>query len=285
MTKKYDLIFGLGAACSCSQALRAAHLQLLSFPFDWVVPRLDCASYDNDLLHRVSSICNDFPDWFRKEDFHFRKDPKTNGMLDYFNERLGLVFLHDFPCGIPFDESFPAVQAKYRRRIDRFIHLLRHSRKVLVVRIERPDLDHTPPLAHFQSAKAELTAKFPWVDFDFLAFRPLPGIAFEDRSVERPETWLTCIAFDYRSKKPGAQPIAPNFRELTDALQALATVREYRTRDEIRRHRQSELQKKLAETGCRNQFEYRIFKLKRKLARHLPFLFQAPTPHPAPSHK
>ena len=35
--KTYDFIFGLGNACSCTQTLREADLQVLSFPFDWVI--------------------------------------------------------------------------------------------------------------------------------------------------------------------------------------------------------------------------------------------------------
>jgi hypothetical protein len=34
--ERYDLAFSLGAACSCSVALRRAKLQFASFPLDWI---------------------------------------------------------------------------------------------------------------------------------------------------------------------------------------------------------------------------------------------------------
>ena len=34
--KRYDICFGIGEACVCSQVLRKAGLQKLSYPFDWV---------------------------------------------------------------------------------------------------------------------------------------------------------------------------------------------------------------------------------------------------------
>lgn len=33
---RYDLIVGMGKACSCSMSLRKAGLQHLSLPFDWM---------------------------------------------------------------------------------------------------------------------------------------------------------------------------------------------------------------------------------------------------------
>ena len=33
---KYDLIFSMGEACSCSEAIRRLNYQDFSYPFDWV---------------------------------------------------------------------------------------------------------------------------------------------------------------------------------------------------------------------------------------------------------
>ena len=60
MIKKYDLIVPLGYACSCSQTLRRAGLQLASFPWDWlVVPPPS---------ERCRLICNGFKGWMNLED-------------------------------------------------------------------------------------------------------------------------------------------------------------------------------------------------------------------------
>ena len=60
MKKQYDLIFGIGEACLCSQALRNDNLQVFSYPFDWV--------YGTLLHNRVEILTNRFKDFFNKED-------------------------------------------------------------------------------------------------------------------------------------------------------------------------------------------------------------------------
>ena len=52
MKKKYDLIFSMGAACSCSSALRSAELQVASYPFDWL--------FGSDFCNRANIVVNDF---------------------------------------------------------------------------------------------------------------------------------------------------------------------------------------------------------------------------------
>ena len=72
MKKKYDLVFGIGAACSCSQMLRKTGLQFSSYPFDWL--------YGTDFSGRVDILTNDFKDFVNKEDLTFID--ATNGDKD-----------------------------------------------------------------------------------------------------------------------------------------------------------------------------------------------------------
>lgn len=273
MKPRYDLAFGIGTACSCSQTLRGAGLQLLSFPFDWITLRDESADRCDAIACRIDHICRGFPDWFAREDFHTlgenNGDHLTNGMLDCFNERLQMRFLHDFPRTQSLDESFPAVRTKYRRRIDRLLSLLDGARRVLVFRMERPNQAFETPLESFRSARAKLTARYPKASFDFIAFRLARGIPFERRKIERPETWLTVVSFDYRSPDPKAPPHEPNMSQTIAALGELASVRDYRTPEERKAKRRKDRQKAYARFGATNWLQYRLAKLRARIARRL----------------
>ena len=275
MRTRYDLVFGTGVACSCAQTLREAGLQLLSFPFDWVGPNARCPAYDEDVLRRVNHICNDFDGWIRPDDFQSRGpnggDHLTNGMLDYFNTRFELQFIHDFPRTQPFKQSFPAVLEKYRRRIARFTGLLHASRRVLVVHLERPDMPFVTPLADLRTARERLGAKYPSARFDFVLLSRTPGIPFAQRKVEHPEPWMTTITFDYKSPDPKAEGHQPDVKALAKALTDIATVRDYRTREEVRRHKQVLLGKKLAKAGCDTLLQFRWKKLKASIRKRIPW--------------
>ena len=274
MRKHYDLVFGIGVACSCAQALREAGLQLLSFPFDWVGPNARCREYDEDVLRRTDHICNNFDGWIEPGDFQSRGpnegDHLTNGMLDYFNTRFELQFIHDFPRTVPFEQSFPAVLEKYRRRIARFTGLLKQSRKILVVHLERPDMPFVTPLADFRTARERIRATYPDAQFDFVLLYRTPGIPFAQRKVERPETWMTTISFDYKSPDPDAEGHQPDIKALARSLSSIATVRDYRTREEIRRHKDALLKKKLEKAGCETILQLRWQRLKRSILKRIP---------------
>ena len=273
MRTRYDLVFGVGVACSCAQVLREASLQLLSFPFDWNGPNARCSAYDEDLIRRTGYICDDFAHWIELGDFRTRGpnngDHQANGMLDIFNDRFELQFLHDFPRTRPFEQSFPAVLEKYRRRIARFTGLLRASRRVLVVHLERPDMPFVTPLADFRTARELLSAKYPNAQFDFVLIYRTPGIPLAQRMVERPEPWMTTITFDYKSPDPRAEGHQPDIKALAKALADIAAVRDYRTREEIHRHKETLLRKKLAEAGCDTLLQLRWKKLKNSIRKRI----------------
>lgn len=233
MRRKYDLIFGLGPACSCSETLRHAGLQLLSFPFDWLNP----TNYDGDLLRRADFVCNKFNGWIRMEDFECLGEVSNTGMERCRNEALGLNFIHDFPFGKPIGETFDAVASKYQRRIGRLLQLISRSQSVLVVRLDLPHFDHATPLADCRLCREKLMCAFPGTRFDFLLFQPANGIAFADRIVERPDKGLVRIRFDYALPPgPGILPHAVNVRLTGKVARELVSVRDYRTHAERESH-------------------------------------------------
>ena len=57
MAEKYDLIFGIGEACSCTQILRKSLLQNCSYPLDWL--------YGLDFSKRVDILVSEFSDFIK----------------------------------------------------------------------------------------------------------------------------------------------------------------------------------------------------------------------------
>ena len=58
--KKYDLIFSIGEACSCTEMLRKCRLQFYSYPFDWL--------FGSTFLNRIKMLCDDMKTFINKEE-------------------------------------------------------------------------------------------------------------------------------------------------------------------------------------------------------------------------
>jgi len=129
MKNKYDIIFSLGRDCACAMYMKSAYLRACSGPFDWLT--------NADFETRIDLIINDFKNFLNKKDIvPLAKNPniQNDDKCDYYqNKRNGFYYFHDFPVNIPFDESFPAVQEKYQRRIRRFVDKIKQSDKVLLI--------------------------------------------------------------------------------------------------------------------------------------------------------
>ena len=260
--RKYDLVFGLGMACSCSETLRAAGLQRLSFPYDWVaVPAPDLAVRNHELVDRVRETCNGFPLWLAPDDFEFRGASSAKGKDRYFNRRLGLVFLHDFPAGVPFEESFPGIREKYRRRADRLTGLIRGARRVLIVRIDRPDSPVATDIADCRLALTEFTRFFPGTTFDFLLFSYAPDLPAGRMRIETFGPNLTRCTFDYKDRRPGTQAYQPDLPILANFLRSRFRVSDYRTKGEKNRFKESRRRERFAKLGARNRLEYELKRL------------------------
>lgn len=131
---KYDFVFGLGEACSCTQMLRKCRLQFVSNPYDWL--------FGSDILTRVKILANNyegFIDFDDLEDTHSDNKSEKNPCEIFRNKRNNISFNHDFPYGKPLSETYDAVNEKYKRRAQRQIKTIENSSKVLAVYLQIPN--------------------------------------------------------------------------------------------------------------------------------------------------
>ena len=180
MKKKYDVIFSMGAACSCSQALREAGLQFASFPFDWVG--------GPGMSFKAQMMVDDFAGWFAPGTLTRIEAPKFS-TCTWYRDKFGFTPLHDFPVEVPLEERLPVVQAKYRRRIDRFTRLLDAARRVLVVHVESEGFT-TSSVEDAVNARKTLARRWPGVAFDMLVVKYREGVPLSRRSDETGDGWL-----------------------------------------------------------------------------------------------
>lgn len=224
--KKYDLAFGVGAACSCTQVLRAAGLQYLSFPFDWV--------FGATIEDRVDCICEHFSEFLNITDLEFLQVHPFNGKDIYVNKKTGIVFNHDFPSGIPLSQGLTGVKLKYDRRSARLLSLIEKSNRILVLWV-----------GHAETNEQNSTRKSSWKDaaeyiegrlcrsfgdkFDLLLFQHKDGVRMDKREVVRYSRRVTKVAFDFKSKKMDAPGYAINTQSLVWLLKKRFRVKDYRT--------------------------------------------------------
>ena len=166
MKEKYDLIFGIGEACSCTSALRAARLQFASYPFDWL--------YGTDFIGRCTILASKFNRFIKQsdlEDMHQTNQDTHNLCEIYHNKHNDLTFNHDFAFGYSLDKTYPTVYEKYMRRISRLLESVNKSHRVLVVYIETPFIGHEfvndSMLIHGHEI---IKRAFPNTEFDLLYF-------------------------------------------------------------------------------------------------------------------
>lgn len=94
-------------------------------------------AYGGDFATRSELISNNFQDFLRENDLEFLE--KNPGAPDdkrcdfYKNSVTGLSFLHDFPVGVPLEQSFSSIQSKYNRRIERLYANIHKAKTVLLV--------------------------------------------------------------------------------------------------------------------------------------------------------
>ncbi len=263
--KTYDFAFSLGRACACSQTLRKADMQYLSLPWDWIA--VDFDQNAPDLPYRIDIICNDFKDWFDRKDFVYRGPNAGPGKDQYVNERTGVVFLHDFPKGMPLDESFHAVREKYNRRVARFMQLIREVRgPILAVCMDSPMASPTP-LEDCRTARRRLAEHFPGARFDFLKITLEPGRELSNLVDETVEDGLYHIAFDYKDYRPGCKEYDVDQNTVATLLKERFTVRDYRTEDEIRAMRERTRAVKMREAGASSRLEYLLIRIRRHLGK------------------
>ena len=268
MIKKYDLIVPLGYACSCSQTLRRAGLQLASFPWDWVgVPPPS---------ERCRLICDGFKDWMNLEDLTWAGKNDTFGHEEVLNSRTGLIIMHDFVQGTPIDKQYPAIATKYKRRIARLDRLLGESRRVLLVHIETPVSPGLLPPEDCRKAMETMSARYPNAKFEFLLVSLEPGRSIEDRVDETPLPGVRRIAFDFKARASDAPAYGIEIDMVANLLKREYSVRDYRTKEEIAaflkaraQKRREKLARKMDALGAETPVQYWLFRLRRTVRKVL----------------
>lgn len=162
--KTYDLYFPLGASCACTQILRHCKIQFRSFPFDWLIGA--------DIVDRATILANHFKDFLKKEAMECVEESKRNRGRDIWrNNDSGLLFMHDFTHGTPFEEEYPIVYQKYQRRAKRLIQQISSSKRVLAVYAEHPCDTKSLTKEQMVNARRILSEAFPAVHIDLLYLR------------------------------------------------------------------------------------------------------------------
>ena len=203
--KKYDFVFGIGEACSCSTALRAAHLQIQSFPTDWLSGL--------DIKGRTALVVSDFQDFFNAEDLKYTGDNKKSDT--YVNTRTGITFYHDFPLHSDFTAQYPSVKAKYDKRIVRMLSAIKNARNALIVYMNIPTREKERPAdEELISCLTAFEKHFPDTKFDLLYLTNDSDIPYKKRTVEQVRNNLFVVSFAYRPNKKKVSPMAVKKRDL-----------------------------------------------------------------------
>jgi len=240
----YDFVFGLGPACSCSQSLRAAGLQLTSLPFDW--------NGLQTIADRRMLIESDFADWMRREDFE-RVPEEIAGRSNFWvNHRIRCSFAHDFKQEAISEAEIAAVAEKYRRRIERMKSLIAASHRVLVVWVQIGSFPE-PAVSEMSSFRSWAEARWPGIRFDMLFFRWRQGVPMA-RAEDSEADGVRIVSFDYQDKR---QKLWFADHDMVGGwLRRHYAVRDYRTADEKARWRRQVREKKFARFGVRTWLGY-----------------------------
>ncbi len=191
--KKYDLIFPIGEACSCSSTLRHANLQIQSFPFDWL--------FGSDFLSRIKILLNNFENLIRLEDIECTGDNGIPSHLcDIYTNRVnGLGFNHDFLHGADVTKEIAEVAAKYQRRAERLLTKAHSAEKILAVWVDSPGCRwFAKDNELFIEGQKLLQEKFPNARVDLLVFIWDKGRPIKKALTEQVSENITKYTFDYQ---------------------------------------------------------------------------------------
>lgn len=205
--RRYDFIFSLGQACSCTENLRKARMQVFSYPFDWL--------YGTDLENRVKLLTSNFKGWFNEEDFSFMEDKPGSRFHVYKNRKTGLVFNHDFPQAEDFKTGYASVSGKYGRRVARLLNKIETSPKVLAVYIEQPYTEDFVADAKLIELQRLLAERFGAGVIDLLYVHKGRSRQAEWRDVAG---GVMILALDYKSTDPNAFDYQVDRRCLSKSL-------------------------------------------------------------------
>lgn len=256
----YDLVFGVGGACSCSWALRNSNLQFASYPFDWVA-RVD-------LKGRSQIIADDFKNWLLKDQLWFEEGTASYNNDIYHNRKTGIGFNHDFPKGVSLDDSFDSVQEKYRRRIDRLFAHIRRSKRVLIVWIGFPE-GGAVPNDHIEFCLDTFRVKFPGVDFRMFVLECERGVSARDMKRELGDSFEK-LSFDYEDRTKAGSRFQVRMDLVQSQLKGIH-AKDFRTPEQKRSYKALAHEKRLgkyAQFGAKTWLGYVVCKWRAKLRKH-----------------
>ncbi|MBQ8465171.1 MAG: hypothetical protein IJ545_04095 [Alphaproteobacteria bacterium] len=192
--KKYDLIFSVGNTCACSVLLRRNKLQYASYPLDWV--GLDPFS------DKIQWLLTHFEHFLNKESLVITERPsneETDMNCEYCKDiKTGCYFVHDFPIGIPLEQSFADIESKYQRRIERLYQRLAKSKKTLIIWYS---LDGRLDADELKESQQKLNKYFNPTQFDILVIENSKDVkGFQEENISEGITRITYDMFNIEPK-------------------------------------------------------------------------------------
>ena len=167
LSAKYDFVCSIGSDCGCAGHLVRNRLRRASCPFDWI------GVWYGGIVSAARLVESDFAGFFLLENMQREPNPPRAAQDDhdhdyYHDVSLRIDTAHDFPVGVPLEEAYPEVRAKYDRRISRFYETMRTSRRTLLVYWTWRDCPSSDDILR---AAEIFRAKFPGRCIDLLAMR------------------------------------------------------------------------------------------------------------------
>jgi len=190
--KIYDLVFSIGEACSCTQAIRSAGLQLKSYPLDWL--------FGSNFEGRCEILANRFENFINKKDLEYTYSERSIKCNAYHNIQNDITFNHDFLESVSFDEMYELVKKKYDRRIKRLLKQINKSKNILVVYIETPTKTHASISDECIIKSVQLVKDaYKNKNFDFLYFSNVKE-NFRENNITKDIKKIECAYKDYSSE-------------------------------------------------------------------------------------
>lgn len=190
MKKRFDAIISIGNLCASTENLRKCQLQFYTYPIDWVA--------GGDVIHRTKLILNGCENLIQLETLEKFAENTLSRVPKHVckNTANQMVFNHDFPLHQTIEESFPAVKAKYDRRIARLQKHMAESDSILFVWldsiIENADCSYEKIEQAYELIKEKFGDKA-----SFLALKNEAGRSYKDRIEKDYNDNFKCITFDY----------------------------------------------------------------------------------------
>lgn len=197
---KYDFVFSLGEACSCTQALRSSNLQYASYPLDWL--------FGSDFNGRVDILISEFNQFIERSDLQYSYSERSISCDAYFNNKNQITFNHDFPAGVPLEESYPMVAEKYQRRINRLLDNIKNADSVLIVYIETPNNKNHTSDKDIICGWEKIKEKYFNKKIDLLYF--MNDATLPPKSVKKENITpnITKVTANYKNQAPNVVPYA-----------------------------------------------------------------------------